>query len=137
MTVTGKAAQTLDALMTRLGTLITGSPTLPVSYPEVDFTPPADGKYLAAAFFPNRPAWEGLSSGKLDQGILQISVVWPKDVGLIAPLQIAELVKAHFAKRLALISGTTKVTITREPWAAQPLIEDRQVRVPVTISWSA
>jgi hypothetical protein len=140
MSVTGKAAQVLDALLTRLGTLTITPDALPVAWPEVAFDPTADatsGKYLSVQHMPNRPAWEGVASGVLDQGLLQVSVVWPKDQGLIAPMEAAEQVRDHFAKSLVLVSGSTKVTINRESWIAQPLFDTDKVSVPVTVSWTA
>lgn len=136
MSVTGAAAQYMDALFARCATIVTGSPTLPVAYPEVAFTPPSDGKYLKVEDFSNKPAWEGLSSGSLAQGLLQITVVWPRGVGTIAPAQIAQTVIAHFNKGLSLFSGTSRVTITQEPYAASPLTDDISVRIPVTVSWT-
>jgi hypothetical protein len=136
---TGKLAQIMDALFARAALLATTAPALPIAWPEPaeTFTPPADGKYLQVSFYPNRPAWEGVSSGRLDQGLLQIDVVWPKNAGLIAPAQVAAQIEAHFPKGAAYVSGATKVTITREPWTAQPLPDANEVRLPVTISWAA
>lgn len=122
------------ALLARCSTLAVGSPALLISYPDVAFSPPAAGKYLDVAIFYNRPAWEGLSEGRQDQGLLQITVVWPKGQGVIKPLQIAASVMAHFPKGLRLDGG---VKISAEPYAASPLLDDAETRVPITISWTA
>lgn len=121
------------ALLTRCSTLSVGSPTLTISYPDVPFTPPTSGKYLDVALFYNRPAWEGLSEGKLDQGLLQITVVWPEGQGVIKPAQIADAVRAHFPKGLRM--GPAKVS--GEPWAASPILDAASTRLPVTIPWTA
>ena len=136
MSATGKAAQVLDALLARVAAL-TLSPVLPVAYPEVAFIPPADGKYLVASFFPNRPMAEGLTSGRVDQGLLQVTVVWPKDQGLLAPSSIAQAVIDHFPNGLALTSGATRVKISGQAWAAAPLTDTDRVSIPVTIPWAA
>jgi len=138
---TGKPAQTYDALMARCATMTIGSPALPIAYPEPgeEFNPPTDaidGKYLDVRYFPNRPAWEGVSDGLLDQGFLQVSVVWPKNQGLVAPLEAAGQVVAHFTKSTSLVSGSTKVTISGEP-SIQTLSEPDRVIVPVVIPWTA
>jgi hypothetical protein len=96
-----------------------------------------DGKYLSVAHFPNAPTFNGLKGRKVDQGLLQVLVVWPKHQGLIAPASVAALVEAHFPCGLALISGTTRVKITAAPWTAQPLIESDRASLPVTIPWTA
>jgi len=124
-----------DALMGRVASLAIGSPALPVAYPEVFFDPKASGgKYLDVSDFPNRPAWEGLSEGRLDQGFIQITVVWPKGQGIRAPKAAADAVIAHFPKGLRLASG---VKISAEPWQAAPLIDASECRVPVTVPWVA
>lgn len=134
---TGKPAQIADALLARASTLAVGSPALPILFPEIHADQPASNKYIEVRVIPNRPAWEGITSGVQDQGLLQINVVWPKGQGVIAPLEAAQQVMSHFPKGLALVSGATKVRITAEPYASQPLAEEDQVMVPVTISWAA
>ena len=137
MTATGKAAQVPDALLARVASLVTGSPTLPIAWPDIAFNPPADGKYLEVAYFSNRPAWEGVGAGVLDQGLLQITVHWPRGSGIIAPSQVVETIKAHFAKGTLLTSGSTVVRLNRAPWAAAPLVSDQDLAIPVTIPWVA
>lgn len=123
-----------SALLARCATLAIGSPALPIAYPDVTFTPPADGKYVEVALFFNRPAWEGVASGKMDQGLLQITVVWPRNGGVIKPMEAVAEVMAHFPKALTLTNG---VTVSAEPYAASPIIEDNETRCPVTIPWTA
>jgi hypothetical protein len=126
--------QIATALLARVATLVTGSPTLPVAYPDRPFTPPADGKYLDVAVFFNRPAWEGVASGKVDQGLLQITVVWPRNTGIIKPMEVVSTVMAHFTKG-ATLTGTVKVAA--EPYSASPIFEGSETRIPVTIPWTA
>lgn len=124
-------SQIFDALLARVGTLPGNYPT---SYPNQTFTPPANAIYLIAEVFPNRPKWDGLGAGeKLDQGLLQITVVSPKRSGIIPVTQVSDAILAHFPKGLRL--GALKVT--GEPWVAQPLIEASEVRLPVTVPWVA
>ena len=129
-------AEIASSLLARCATLEVGSPALPIAYPEPasTFEPPADGKYLEVSLFYNRPAWEGLSSGRMDQGLLQITVVWPKNMGLPGPLRHAAEVIDHFPKGQALADG---VRVSGQPYAASPLIDASDVRVPVTIPWIA
>ena len=125
------------ALFDRLEAL-TLSPPLEIDWPEppVTFVPPADGRYLEVRFFPNVPAFQGLGGETLDQGLFQINVVWPKNQGEIAPGQIAKAVRAHFAVPLALFHGGTKTKITGTQIAAA-LKDATELRIPVTISWTA
>lgn len=133
-------ADIFDALMQRVTSLEVGSPALPIALPEVSFKPQTDapqGKYLDVSDFPNRPLWEGLSDGRIDQGLLQITVVWPKGRGLVQPKAAADAVIAHFPKGLVLAHGSARVKISAQPWQAQPIIGTSELRIPVTISWVA
>lgn len=139
MTATGKAAQIASALFDHALLLATTGPSLPVSVPEPgkDFVVPASGKYLALSFFPNVQKWQGISGGSMDQGLLQISVIWPKREGVIKPLDVAQLIKDHFTKDTVLYNGSTKVKVSNDPWNSAPMTEDISVMVPVTIPWTA
>lgn len=135
-----KAANIPAALLARLSSLAIGSPALPIAYPDRPFDPATQslsGKYLQAAYFRNTPAFEGLASGVLDQGLLVVSVVFPKDGGVIAINQAAQAVADHFPKAAAYTSGGTRVKISREPVIGSPLQEGDKTIVAVTISWVA
>jgi hypothetical protein len=134
------AADIAEALLAKVATLSVGSPALPIAYPEVGFDPEADsqdGKYLDIRDFPNRPRWEGVTAGKLDQGLLQITVVWPRGQGVIDAKAAADEVMAHFAKGTVMVHGSAKVKVSSEPWQAAPLSDALELRVPVSIPWTA
>ncbi|SJM49569.1 hypothetical protein FM111_01900 [Brevundimonas diminuta 3F5N] len=124
-------------LLARCATLNVGTPKMPVAMPDVAFNSPADGRYLRVDLFTNAPFWEGLTSGRVDQGLLQVTVVWPKGKGLIVQRRAAKQVMDHFAKGLKLFGPATRVTVNREPWAASPIPGDVSTETPVTISWTA
>lgn len=141
MTATGKPAQIAEALFERVLTLTT---TLPIIWPEQldapnpDIQTTGEGQArLEVAVFYNRPAWEGVSSGALDQGLLQITVVWPKNRGVIKPMEVVGTVLEHFPTGHPMFSGTTKVRVSGAPWASSPISETNEVRIPVTIPWTA
>lgn len=133
------AADIAEALFIRCNALAVGSPNLPIAWPEPEtaFDPPADGRYLIVQDFTNRPRWEGLTSGRLDQGLLQITVVWPKGQGVLAPKTAADQVLAHFAKGLPMTSGAAQVKVSAEPWQASPMSDDISVSIHITIPWTA
>lgn len=124
-------------LLARCATLSVGSPALPVAMPEMSFTPPPDNKYLRVDFFANKPAWEGLGPETMDQGLLQVVVVWPWRKGIVAPRRIARDVMAHFPKELTLAADGVKVTINKAPYASSPVPDEPVSLTPVTISWVA
>ena len=135
-------AEVLLALFGHAATLSVGSPALPVAFPEEteDFDPATDapdGRYIEFTAFLNRAAYEGVTNGVLDQGICQATVVYPRNQGVVEPVRLAKQVAVHFAKNTVLFNGSTKVTLDREPTVRTPIRDHSEVRVPVTIPWSA
>lgn len=127
------------ALLSRCEALEVGSPALPIAYPDVAFDPAVDapdGRYLTVDLFNNAPFWEGLTSGRIDQGLMQVTVVWPKGEGLAARRAAAAVI-AHFPKNLTLPGSGVLVKINRETWQASPILDDDSTSIPVTISWVA
>lgn len=126
-----------NALLAKVLLLETTGPSLPVAFPDIDFSAPEDGKYLSATIFYNRPKWEGLGEPTASQGLLQINVHWPRGEGRIPAQAVADQVKQAFNKGLMLTQNSVRITINRAPWSGSPISEDSQLLVPVTISWLA
>lgn len=124
-------------IMDRCEEMQTEGPILPVAFPDRSFVPPADDRYLRCNLFENAPAWEGLSSGRMDQGLLQVDVVWPRGRGPIEIRQAVLDVMAHFPKGLTLFGASTRVRFHREPWFAAPIPEADVTVVPITVPWMA
>lgn len=135
---TGKAAQVNDALYARASSLTVDSPALPIVFaePGEDYDPPAGHRYLLVVNYPNRARWEGMTSGVMDQGLLMVTVVGPKNQGEIGPLEHVQEVKDHFPKGHVMQSGVTTVKVAAEPWHTV-IREAHEVRFPITIPWSA
>lgn len=127
-----------EALFTRLSSLVL-SPVLPIAWPNVKFTPPANQKYLRAVFVPNEASRFLIDSDGEHQhvGLLQVSVYWTKiAVGGDQPArEVAALVAAHFTADLKLNSGSVIVRITKRPDVRDLIIEDAAVQIPVMIDW--
>jgi len=134
MATTTEAA-ILEALFARVATLDVGG--LPISWPNLSFAPPDDGKFLRVAMIPN--ATDRLCIGSDDphqhQGLLQVSVCWPIDKGEDAPREIAGQVAEHFPADLQL--GDLPVRVTQAPSVGPLMTETSRVQIPVTISWQA
>lgn len=135
------------ALLDRVETLEVPDPVgggfLPIAMPDVvppwsvadpDAEPPE--RYVFVNLFDNRPAWEGVSNGKLDQGLLQISLVWPPNTGAIQSRLAVQAVLAHFPKNMILRNVTASVKVSGEPWASSAIIGDLTM-IPVTVPWVA
>jgi hypothetical protein len=139
MAAVGKAAQILDALLSRAAELETAGPQLPVAMPEHPggFNPPADGWYIEASVYPNGNSWEGITNGKMAQGLMGLTLNCPKGVGLIKPNELAQQIADYFPKNLVMRSGSTNVKVNREVEPSAPLIGTDKVAVPVNIFWEA
>lgn len=112
---------------------------LPISYPEpaTTFVPPADGKYLEVAFSPNQEKWHGLGGGRIDQGLLQVTVVWPPRDGIINPTRVIDDIVDHFAFLTVMTYGTATVRVSRQPRWVTPMSQPDKARTPVMIPWTA
>lgn len=128
------------ALYDHLAALVL-APTHEIAWPEPTetFAPPIDGRFLEARLAFNAPAWQGIAGGSLDQGLLTVTVIWPKNSGDSGPIDAARAVRDHFTVEpvLALFHGGTKTKISGAPYVSGPFPGLVDVRVPVTIPWTA
>lgn len=110
------------------------SPSLTVSFPGRDFTPPDSGQWLEVRFFPNETLNYGLAnSGPSDhRGFVQVTVCErTSDTGIVSGLTLAGAVVTEFAK------GTTAgdATVERKPWISSVVTMDDRLCYPVTIPY--
>lgn len=147
MPVIGAEAKIYDALMAatvEAGVSAGFAAKTGIALPNVSFTPPktADGKrapYLSVTYMPNGAELDGLpfDSDQTHIGLLQISVFWPSNDGIVKPLQVAaHIVDAFSAGRVIERNGIV-VRIDRLPTVAGPLQESDLVQIPVTVRWRA
>ena len=124
------------ALFAKVATLVL-SPVHPVYWPNIDFTPPANKKYLRVTHFPNTTdrLFLGDTDPQRHQGILQVTVCAPLNSGESAAREIAGLVASHFSTGMRLISGAVTVKITKRANIASALITDTEMQIPVSISY--
>ena len=124
------------ALFERVASL-TLSPVLPVAWPNVNFTPPDDGKYLEVSHFPNGVSRYALGGGNASSriGLLQLTVVTPLNQGPANATAIAGEVAAHFNDATVMFEGVAKVFVTKAPELAPAIKSDVSWSVPVTISY--
>lgn len=112
---------------------------LPIAYPGVAFTPPADGSgWIEVRLFPNETTEVGLANDGpvVHRGFAQVNVVARPGGGIVDPVAIASAVAELFAKgaQLSLVA-----TVYRKPWISA-LVDDTQAGkmfVPVTIPYRA
>ena len=125
------------AVFTRAAGLLTLA-ALPVSWPNVAFSPPSNGRYLRVSLLPNVTQRLFINSATHRRpGILQISVVVPLNVGASAATRIAGQVAEHFPMDLRVTSGGVSVRVTKAPDIAPAIKEDAAWIVPVSVSFQA
>lgn len=137
MAATTKEGKIADALLRKLAAL-TFSPAIPVSWPNVPFAP-TGSTYLEAALIPNENTRVciGHDDPVQRQGLLQVTVVAPNAGGVIAPMDIAGAVVAHFASGTRIDAGTgIDLEISEQPSVTQ-FRDESALRVPVTIPYRA
>lgn len=123
-----------DLLAARLAALVL-SPTLPIAWPNVDFTPPSPPSYLEVTFLPNGSTDRYFDDGVERIGLFQVSVVSPLKIGVVKANETAGLVAAHFPRGLRLVSGSVVVRISGSPSIAAPIVSTDRLSVPVTVAW--
>ena len=124
------------ALFDRVASLAL-SPVLPIAWPNVDYTPPADGLYMSVQLFPNgvqRYSQTG-ADPKQRIGILQITVVTPLNQGPSNATLIASQIAEHFPADLIMRSGAVKVSVTDAPSIAPAIKTDASHDVPLSIPY--
>lgn len=123
------------------------TPPLPIALPNLDFTPPADEKWLRvseapspilpAALAPAGPGYLAITPGARDyNGTIQVDVVWPQRSGITAPKEIAGAITAHFSPAKAIYGDGVKVKVIRSHVGAK-VDEASRIYLPVTIQYRA
>lgn len=141
MPTVGNLASIEDALMTYLGTLVL-SPTVPVAWPDMPFTPTPGQTYLEPLFLPNQTDLAAIGTGAPERhrGLLQVMVHGVLGQGAIVNAEIADAVIEHFKYQLIDASGV-RVRIGSYdggpgvPWRTAAIRSDVSSNIPVTIPW--
>jgi hypothetical protein len=115
------------------------APAMPIAWPNLTFTPPANQRYLRVQYVPNVANRVMIGSDDPHQhlGLLQLSVYGKKNNGEAAVRADAAAVAAHFPCDLKLYSGAAAVRITKRPDVRDLIVEDAAVQIPVIIAWEA
>lgn len=128
----------MQALFARVSSLVL-TPAMPIAWPNVVFTPPANQRYLRVQFVPNIASRVLIDSDGEHQhlGLLQVSVYWTKGAGESDVRARAAAVAAHFPCDLKLRSGGVTVRITKRADVRDLIVEDAAVQIPVMVSFEA
>ncbi len=135
--VTAIETRIAEGLFARLATLVL-EPALPIAYPNVDFTPPADNRWLRVTEIPAPAAAFAFATGgtRDHAGVLQIDVLWPQGTGMAAPRQVADALVAHFTPGRVIYCDGAKIKIT-QAWIGQKLDDPPRISLPVSLRYRA
>jgi hypothetical protein len=129
-----KQAAILEALTEHLKTF-PSSPSIPiVESPEQDYKPVLDQEYLIAQPFLDETQTLYVGAGrKVYAGIFQVTVVYPRNSGILLAIELSDRVVDHFAKGTIIDGDGVRVKINRQPSQATPTPDGAWLRVPVSI----
>lgn len=108
-------------------------PTLPISYVEVKFTKPQDGKWLEIIYIPNNIVGGYWDDGKDYRGLLRLVLHWPTNDGPYRPLDLLGSIGDYFTNGL-LLSGVQIYGIANLTGIVQ---EEGETLYPVSIRYQS
>jgi hypothetical protein len=126
-----------DALFARVAGL-RFDPNLPIAWPNKEFSPPADRKWLRVNDLPLPTQPFALAVGGTNEytGLIQIDVFQPLNEGIAKARAIAGVIAAAFQPRSKLYRAGLTVKITQTslgPILTEPL----NIMLPVTVRYRA
>ena len=129
----------LPAIRVALETALAAiTPSLATAYENVPSVPTVGVPYQQAFLLAAQPANIEIGPGYIDQGIFQVNIFWPKDVGSGPAMTQAELIRStfKFGATFALTSGGS-ILITNTTEIGQGVPDGDRYMVPVKVRWQA
>lgn len=114
------------------------SPSLNTAWENVDYVPVVGIPYQAAYVMPAEPDNPTMGDDYYrEQGIFQISLFYPIQVGTAVAEARAELIRTTFKRGVSMTSGTVTVRINKTPEISPGKVDGDRWHIPVKISWFA
>jgi hypothetical protein len=114
------------------------TPALVIAWENAPYTPVAGTPYQAAYLLPATPDNPTMGdSFYREQGIFQVSLFYPLQVGPKAAADRAELIRTTFKRGTSMVSGTVTVRVARTPEIGQGRVDGDRWHVPVRIVYCA
>lgn len=114
------------------------SPAIATAWENKTFTPPApDVPYQQAFVMFAQPDNPEMGPTYVDQGLMQVSLFFPKDAGSAPAMARAELIRAAFPFAASLTANGTVVNIINTPEIAPARPDEDRFLVPVKIRFRA
>lgn len=111
--------------------------SLPYAWPEITFDPKTTPKYIAVDVIFNNHGFQSQRDAIERMGLFQAMVVYPKDKGIILPLQTASAIVAAWPPTTVLYTTGVKIVISPSPWVGNQDSDATRIRYPVYIPWKA
>jgi hypothetical protein len=123
------------ALETKLNGM---TPALPTVWENTPYTPVVGTPYQQAWLLPATPDNPTLGDGFYrEQGIFQITLMYPLQAGSAAAAARAELIRTTFKRGTSMVSGAVTVRIDKTPEISSGRVDGDRFAVPVKIRWFA
>jgi hypothetical protein len=107
-----------------------------VSFENVNFSPPASGRYLRVQLIPTNVGTPHVNGGPFYfTGIFQVSVVVPKGDGAINVTEESSRIIRHFAYLTEIVCPSGDILVNRYPQAAGGLVTDQTFEIPISINY--
>lgn len=124
-----------SALQAKLNAM---SPSLATAWENVPYTPVEGTPYQAAYVMPATPENPTMGDDYYrEQGIFQISLFYPIQVGTAVAEARAELIRTTFKRGTSMTSGGVTVRIDKTPDISPGRRDDDRWHIPVKIRWFA
>ena len=123
-----------DALETALASM---TPPLATAFENIGYQPVVGTPYQAVNLLAAQPNNLEMGPGYHEQGILQVSLYYPKDGGPKDAQDRVELIRAKFARGASFVAGGVTTTIPLTPEVAPARIDDDRYVIPVKIRFQA
>ena len=114
------------------------TPSLSTAYENVPFTPVTGTAYQMAFLLPATPANPTMGDGYYrEQGIFQVTLMYPLQAGPKTAADRAELIRAAFKRGTSMTSGGITTIVERTPEIGQGRVDGDRWALPVKIRWYA
>lgn len=124
-----------SALQAKLNAM---TPSLATAWENVDYTPVAGTPYQAAYVMPATPENPTMGDDYYrEQGIFQISLFYPIQVGTAVAEARAELIRTTFKRGTSMTSGAVTVRVDKTPDISPGRADNDRWHIPIKIPWFA
>ena len=123
------------ALETKLKAI---TPALATEWENVPYTPISGTAYQKTFLLPATPGNPTMGDGFYrEQGIFQITLMYPLQTGTKAAADRAELIRTAFKRGTSMVSGTMTVKVEATPEVSPGRVDGDRWSVPVKVRWFA